>query len=306
MPDPPSAMATDDLEWARAARVSPTALARRAAAVGRARRRSGRSEPELLARAVRLLDLTTLAGDDTPDHVARLAAAAARPLRDGLWDRLHLEGPPPTVASVCVYPALVPAAVAALRGTGIPVAAVAGGFPAGQVPLGQKTDEVRRALEAGAGEIDAVISRAHVLAGDWAALYDEVAAIRAACGEAVLKTILATGDLGTYRQVAISARVCLLAGADFVKTSTGKERTNATLAVGLVLARAIRAHAYRSGRLAGLKPAGGLATAQDALDWLVLARADLGPGATEPTRLRLGASGLLADLERRLSRFAAG
>jgi deoxyribose-phosphate aldolase len=211
-----------------------------------------------------------------------------------------------TVAAVCVYHVFVETAVEALAGSGIPVAAVSAGFPAGLNPLPQRLAEIRASVAAGAAEIDVVITRAHVLTGRWDALYDEVRAFREACGAAHLKTILATGELATLRNVARASAVCLMAGADFIKTSTGKEAVNATLPVGLVMARMIRAYHQRTGHAAGLKPAGGIRSAKQALDWLLMVRDELGTAWLNRRLFRLGASGLLTDIERQLEHFATG
>jgi deoxyribose-phosphate aldolase len=210
------------------------------------------------------------------------------------------------VAAVCVYHAFVETAVEALEGSGIPVAAVSTGFPAGLSPFEARLDEIRASVGAGAEEIDVVITRAHVLTENWPALYDEVRAMRQACGDAHLKTILATGELGTLRNVARASLVCMMAGADFIKTSTGKESVNATLPVGLVMARAIRDYRERTGHFIGLKAAGGIRTAREALDWLVLMKEELGDRWIRPDLFRLGASSLLGDIERQLEHFVTG
>ncbi len=257
-----------------------------------------------LIKAVTCIDLTTLAGDDTPGRVRRLCAEARRPLDDGLAAALGLDAPP-RVGAVCVYPTLVATAVAALRGSGVPVASVATGFPSGLTPLPQRLGEIRYAVGEGAAEIDVVITRGHALLGEWGALHDEVAAMREACGGAHLKVILGTGDLGPLRTVAKAGAVAIAAGADFIKTSTGKEETNATLPVSLVMLRAIRDHEEATGLRVGFKPAGGLRTASDALNWLALVREELGRPWLEPALLRIGASSLLGDIRRRIARLAA-
>jgi deoxyribose-phosphate aldolase len=210
------------------------------------------------------------------------------------------------VGAVCVYHEMVHAAVDALRGSGIPVAAVSAGFPHGLSPLPQRIQEIRASVDAGASEIDIVITRGHVLAANWEALYDEVRSFREACGEAHLKTILATGELGTLRNVARASLVCMMAGADFVKTSTGKEGVNATLPVGLTMVRAVRAYAERTGFAVGFKPAGGIRTAKDALLWLILMKEELGDRWTRPQLFRFGASSLLGDIERQLEHHVTG
>jgi deoxyribose-phosphate aldolase len=258
-----------------------------------------------LLRAITCIDLTTLAGDDTPGNVLRLCAKARQPVRQDLLEAIGWQGPL-HVGAVCVYHNLVPTAVEALRGTDIPVAAVSTGFPAGQNPFEQKLGEIEASVRAGAREIDIVISRAHVLTGNWQALYDEVKAFREVCGEAHMKTILATHELATLRNVGMASLVCMMAGADFIKTSTGKEAVNATLPVGIVMVRAIRDYYERTGYKVGFKPAGGIRTAKESLDWLILMKEELGNDWLNNTLFRLGASSLLGDIERQLSHFATG
>lgn len=295
-----------ELDWLRDVRINRSAIERRAATIGRRRTVKRSWQAAWLLRAVTLIDLTTLSGDDTPGTVRRLCAKARRPVRDDLLEALGADELPIRVAAVCVYHALVEPAVEALAGSGIPVAAVSTGFPAGLSPLPQRLDEIRASLGAGASEIDIVITRGHVLTGNWNALYDEVRAFRDACGSAHMKTILGTGDLGTLRNVARASLVCMMAGADFIKTSTGKEPVNATLPVGLVMARAIREYRERTGYAVGLKPAGGIRTARSALDWLLMMRDELGSEWLAPDRFRFGASGLLTDIERQLEHAATG
>lgn len=299
-----------DLDWALDVRVNRSAVERRAATLMTRRSVKGAAQTAWLLRAVTLLDLTTLAGDDTPGRVHRLCAKARRPVRAETLAALGVPAEAAAglrVGAVCVYHNLVAPAVAALRGSGVPVCAVSTGFPAGQTPLVTRLAEIEASVAAGAAEIDVVIPRSRVLTGDWAGLYDEVAAFKGACGPGVvMKTILATGELGPLANVAVASRVCLMAGSDFIKTSTGKEPVNATLPVGLVMARQIRAFAERTGIVAGLKPAGGIATAKDVLAWLVLVREELGAEAVVPGRLRVGASGALAEIERQLHHRATG
>jgi deoxyribose-phosphate aldolase len=252
------------------------------------------------------MDLTTLAGDDTPGRVRRLCGKAQRPVRADLLAALGADGLPIHVAAVCVYHAMVGTAVQALAGSDIPVAAVATGFPHGLSPMRERLGEIRASAAEGASEIDVVITRAHVLTGAWEALHDEVRSFREAAGAAHLKTILATGELGPLRNVARASAVCLAAGADFIKTSTGKERVNATLPVGLVMARTIRAYWERTGYRAGLKAAGGIRTAKQALDWLMLMKDELGTAWLQRSRFRIGASGLLTDIERQLEHLVTG
>lgn len=292
-----------DRSWVESVRVNRSAVERRAATLPTRRTVKKEWQAAWLLRAVSLIDLTTLAGDDTPGNVHRLCAKARQPVQVEILTALGLDPHSTRVGAVCVYHNLVRTAVDALRGSGIPVAAVSTGFPAGQTPLAQKLDEIAASVRDGAAEIDIVISRAHVLTGNWQALYDEVRAFRAACGAAHMKTILATGDLATLRQVAQASFVCMMAGADFIKTSTGKETVNATLPVGLVMARAIRAYEQATGYAVGFKPAGGIRSAKNALDWLILMKEELGDPWLRPGRFRLGASGLLTDIERQLSYY---
>ncbi len=295
-----------DVAWFEPVGVNASAVERRAASL--AARRSVKKDYQAawLVRALTCLDLTTLAGDDTPGRVHRLCAKARKPLDDDILAALGLADRPPSVAAVCVYPAMVRPAVKALAGSGIPVASVAAGFPAGQTPLELRLAEIDYALSEGAGEIDIVISRAHVLNREWAALYDEVRAMREACGAARLKAILATGDLKTLRNVYAASMVAMQAGADFIKTSTGKEDVNATLPVSLVMMRACRDYRDATGFEIGFKPAGGLRTAKDALAWLILMKEELGLAWMRSDLFRIGASGLLTDIERQLSHYATG
>jgi deoxyribose-phosphate aldolase len=211
-----------------------------------------------------------------------------------------------TVGAVCVYHEMIPHAVKALAGSGIPVAAVSTGFPAGLSPFALRIQEIRESVALGAREIDIVISRRLALAGEWAGLYDEVRQMREACGEAHLKTILATGELGSLKNVYKASLVCMMAGADFIKTSTGKEGTNATVGNSLVMVRAIREFHERTGHVVGFKPAGGIRTARQATDWLVLMKEELGDSWLAPDLFRIGASSLLSDIERQLEHFVTG
>jgi len=292
-------------ELFEAARVNRSAVERRAATLTTRRTVKKEWQAAWLVKAITCIDLTTLAGDDTPARVQRLCAKARQPLRRDLIEALGLDHMP-SVGAVCVYPTMVASAVRALVGSGIPVASVATGFPAGLMPLKLRLEEIRWAVGEGAREIDIVITRAHVLGQDWQALYDEVAAMREACGEAHLKAILATGDLKTLRNVYKASMVAMMAGADFIKTSTGKEDENATLPVSLVMVRAIRAYKELTGADVGFKPAGGLRTAKDALAWLILMKEELGNAWLEPEVFRIGASSLLGDIERQLEHFITG
>jgi deoxyribose-phosphate aldolase len=295
-----------DTDWFADARVNLSAAERRASTL--ATRRSVKKEYQAawLVKAITCIDLTTLAGDDTPGRVRRLAAKARRPIRADIVEALGLSEAPPTVGAVCVYPTMVAPAVKALEGSGIPVASVATGFPAGLTPLPQRLAEIRYAVDHGAAEIDIVITRAHALLGDWDALYDEICALREACGSAHLKTILGTGDLKTLRTVYKASMVAMMAGADFIKTSTGKEDVNATLPVSLTMLRALRDYGEHTGMRIGFKPAGGLKTAKDALTWLMLMKEELGRAWLEPNLFRIGASSMLGDIERQLEHFVTG
>jgi deoxyribose-phosphate aldolase len=292
-------------EWFESARVNLSAVERRAATLTTRRSIKKEWQAAWLVKAITCMDLTTLAGDDTPERVRRLCAKAKSPLRRDLVEAIGLDHMP-SVGAVCVYPTLVEPAVKALENSGIPVASVATGFPAGLMPLPLRLEEIRWAVGEGAREIDIVITRAHVLGQDWSALYDEVSAMREACGAAHLKAILGTGDLKTLRNVYKASMVAMQAGADFIKTSTGKEDVNATLPVSLVMVRAIRDYRERTGFEVGFKPAGGLRTAKDALAWLILMKEELGNGWLEPDLFRIGASTLLGDIERQLEHFATG
>jgi deoxyribose-phosphate aldolase len=295
-----------ELDWVREVRVNTSAAERRAATLPKRRTVKKEWQAAWYLRAITCIDLTTLAGDDTPGRVRRLCAKARQPVRQDLLEALGVADLDIRVASVCVYHALVETAREALAGSGIPVCAVSAGFPAGQNPFPQRLAEIRESVAAGAGEIDIVISRAHVLTGDWQALYDEVRAFREACGPAHLKAILATGELGTLRNVARASRVAMMAGADFIKTSTGKEKVNATLPVSLVMVRAIREYRERTGFRVGFKPAGGISTARQATDWLSLMKEELGDAWMRADLFRLGASSLLGDIERQLEHHATG
>jgi deoxyribose-phosphate aldolase len=266
-----------DLGWVNAARANLSATERRAATLG-----------------------------TRPGNVKRLCAKARQPVRQDLLEALGVGDLGVTVGAVCVYHARVPDAVQALEGTNIPVAAVSTGFPAGLNPFDLRLEEIRRSVEAGAKEIDIVITRAHVLTGNWQALYNEVQQFRAACGDAHMKTILATGELGILRNVAKASLVAMMAGSDFIKTSTGKESVNATLEVSLIMCRMIREYQLRTDYKVGFKPAGGIRSAKQALNWQILMKEELGDEWLFPNLFRFGASSLLTDIERQLSHHATG
>jgi deoxyribose-phosphate aldolase len=293
-----------DLDWVRAVHANTSAIERRAATLPARRSVKKDHQAAWLLRAISCIDLTTLSGDDTARRVERLCAKARQPLAPDLLKALGMT--PITVGAVCVYHEMISPAKAALNGTSIPIAAVSTGFPAGLSPFELRVREIEMSVEAGAQEIDIVISRRHVLSGDWQALYDEVKAFRAACGDAHIKTILATGELGTLRNVARASLVCMMAGADFIKTSTGKENVNATLPVSLVMIRAIRDYHDRTGMRVGYKPAGGISKAKDALTYLAMIKEELGDRWLRPDLFRFGASSLLGDIERQIEHHVTG
>jgi len=293
-------------EWLEEVRVNTSAVERRAANIPARRTVKKEWQAAWLLKAISCIDLTTLSGDDTPGRVKRLCAKARQPVRQEILDALGAGDLGIRVGAVCVYHAMIAPALEALAGSGIPIAAVSTGFPAGLSAPNARLLEVEESVAAGASEIDIVIDRSHALTGDWQALYDEVRAYREACGAAHLKTIIATGDLATLRNTAKASLVCMMAGADFIKTSTGKESTNATPAVSLVMARMIRAYGERTGARVGFKPAGGIGTSKVALSYLFLMKEELGRAWLEPELFRLGASSLLTDIERQLEHRAGG
>ncbi|MDO6797539.1 deoxyribose-phosphate aldolase [Shimia thalassica] len=293
-----------DLDWVRRAQANTSAIERRAKTLPGRRSVKKDYQAAWLCRAISCIDLTTLSGDDTEGRVRRLCAKAHQPVRADLLAALGMEGL--TTGAVCVYHDMVPTAVEALAGTGIPVAAVSTGFPAGLSPFHLRVAEIKESVEAGASEIDIVITRRHVLQGNWQALYDEMKTFREACGDAHVKAILATGELGTLRNVARASLVCMMAGADFIKTSTGKESVNATLPVSLVMIRAIRDYYERTGFRVGYKPAGGISKAKDAVTYLALMKDELGNRWLQPDLFRFGASSLLGDIERQLEHHVTG
>jgi len=287
-------------------RINRSAVERRAATISKRRSIKKDHQTAWLLKAVTCIDLTTLSGDDTAGNVRRLCRKARQPVRKDILEGLGASDLNIHTGAVCVYHNLIETAVKELEGSGIPVAAVSTGFPAGQIPLDMKLAQVRASVEAGAKEIDIVISRAKVLTGDWKGLYAEVEAYRKACGDAHMKTILATGELATLTNVAKASWVCMMAGADFIKTSTGKESVNATLPVSLVMVRAIREYHRLTGYKIGYKPAGGISKAKDAIANLILIKEELGNDWLMPHLFRFGASSLLADIERQLEHRLTG
>ncbi|MFS4581894.1 deoxyribose-phosphate aldolase [Phaeobacter sp. C3_T13_0] len=293
-----------DLDWALGVEANTSAIERRCATLPGRRSVKKDYQAAWLLKAITLIDLTTLSGDDTVGRVQRLCAKARQPVRNDLMNALGME--PITTGAICVYHDMIEAAVSALNGTSIPVAAVSTGFPGGLSPFHLRLAEIEESVKAGAKEIDIVISRRHVLSGNWQALYDEMKAFREACGDAHVKAILATGELGTLRNVARASLICMMAGADFIKTSTGKESVNATLPVSLVMIRTIRDYHERAGYRVGYKPAGGISKAKDALVYLSLIKEELGDRWLQPDLFRFGASSLLGDIERQLEHHVTG
>ena len=293
-----------DMDWVRRTQANTSAIERRCATLPGRRSVKKDHQAAWLLKAISLIDLTTLSGDDTDRRVQRLCAKARHPVRADMLRALDMDGL--TTGAVCVYHEMIPAAIAALQGSGIPVAAVSTGFPAGLSPFHLRLQEIQESVALGANEIDIVISRRHVLSGNWTALYDEMAQMRAACGTAHVKAILATGELGSLRNVARASLVCMMAGADFIKTSTGKESVNATLPVSLVMIRAIRDYYEATGYRVGYKPAGGISKAKDALVYLSLIKEELGDRWLMPDLFRFGASSLLGDIERQLEHHLTG
>ena len=293
-----------DLDWISSIQANTSAIERRASSIASRRSVKKLHQAAWLLQAIKCIDLTTLSGDDTAGRVKRLCAKAKNPISSKLLEDLDLDNI--TVGAVCVYHDMIEAAVSKLKGTGIPVAAVSTGFPAGLSPLPLRIAEIEYSVSAGAREIDIVISRRHVLTQNWKALYEEVKDFRKACGSAHIKTILATGELGTLRNVARASAVCMMAGADFIKTSTGKEPINATLPVSLVMVRAIREYHEKTGYKIGYKPAGGISKAKEALTYLSLIKEELGDQWLNPELFRFGASSLLGDIERQLEHHITG
>ena len=298
-----------DLAWVESTRINMPGVNRRAATHKTRRSIKKEWQAAWLLHAVRCIDLTTLSGDDTPGNVSRLCHKAKTPVRQDLIAKLGVEESNIHVGAVCVYSQRVPDAARSMKELnceGVPIASVAAGFPDGQTPMEQRLGEIRQAVMYGATEIDIVITRTFVLQGDWKALYDEVRDCREACGEAHLKTIIATGHLGTLTNVYKASLVCMMAGSDFIKTSTGKEAVNATFPVAFVMVRAIRDYYERTGFKVGFKPAGGIRSAKDALSWLALMKEELGDEWMQPNLFRLGASSLLGDIERQLYHHVFG
>ena len=295
-----------DLDWVLSTQANTSAIERRANNIGTRRSIKKQYQAAWLLKAITLIDLTTLSGDDTERRVERLCAKGKKPINENLALALGVNDLAITVGAICVYHEMVKTAVMALKDSNIPVAAVSTGFPAGLSPLNLRIKEIRESVRAGAAEIDIVISRRHVLNGNWKALFKEVKSFKEACGEAHMKAILATGELGTLRNVARASIVCMMAGADFIKTSTGKENINSTLPVTLTMLRQIRDYYEKTGYHVGYKPAGGISKAKDALIYLSLIKDELGDRWLYPDLFRFGASSLLGDIERQLDHFNTG
>jgi len=295
-----------NLEWLDSIQMNRSAIERRCESLIKRRSIKKEWQAAWLLRSISCMDLTTLSSDDTSERVRRLCSKAQHPISLELIEKLGVKKLRLKVGAVCVYHAYVQTAVDALKNTGIPVAAVSTGFPHGLISISRRIEEIKDSVAAGANEIDVVITRANVFSGNWKALYDEIFAFRKACGSAHLKTILGTGELGNFRNIAKASLVCMMAGADFIKTSTGKENINANLPVSLVMLRMIREYYYFTGFYIGFKPAGGISKAKQSIDWLVLMKEELGREWLEPNLFRFGASGLLTDIERQLEHFATG
>lgn len=298
-----------DESWLANVHINLPAIKRRAESLSGRRTVKKQWQAAWLLRITACIDLTTLSGDDTPSNIQRLCYKAKQPIRYDLLADMKVAHLDVSCGAVCVYPNRVADCVKYLKSIGasnIPIASVATGFPAGQTPLQTRLDEIRFAVSQGAQEIDVVINRHYALTGNWKGLYDEVREMKIACADAHFKTILATGELGSLVNVYKASMVCMMAGSDFIKTSTGKETVNAILPVALVMVRAIREYFRRTGYKVGFKPAGGIRSAKDSLNWMILMKEELGDDWTKPDLFRIGASGLLLDIERQIFHFVTG
>ena len=294
-----------DLDLINNVNINLSAVERRTASLVKRRSVKKDYQAAWLLKAITLIDLTTLSGDDTYGKVDRLCEKAIRPLSYDLQNLLNLSNNSITVAAVCVYHHLVKEAKKNLNNK-IPVAAVSTGFPAGLSSVKTRKQEIIESIKNGADEIDIVINRGFVLQNDWQKLYDEVKDFKSVAKNKHIKAILGVGDLETMRNVAKASLVCMMAGADFIKTSTGKESTNANLNNSLVMLRMIRQFYEITGKKIGFKPAGGISTAKTVLEFLILVKEELGDDWLNPKLLRIGASSLLIDIERQLYHFALG
>jgi len=285
-----------DLNWINSVQVNLSAVERRTSTL--VKRRSVKKEYQAawLLKAVTLIDLTTLSGDDTPGKVDRLCQKALNPIAINILQNLEIPANTLTVGAVCVYHHLVKQAKKNLNGR-IPIAAVSTGFPAGLSSFSTRKKEINDSIKDGAQEIDIVINRGFVLQNDWVKLYNEVKTFKEIAKGIKIKAILGVGDLETMRNVAKASLVCMMAGADFIKTSTGKESINANLNNSLVMLRMIRDFYEYSGKKIGFKPAGGISTSKSVIEFLILVMEELGDEWIEPSLLRIGASSLLIDIE---------
>ena len=286
--------------------INRSAVERRCTNYGTRRSIKKDKQAAWLLKAITLMDLTTLSGDDTEARVRRLCSKAKQPISNKLEKILGTESLDLSVAAVCVYHDMLASAKKALNNSKVNLAAVSTGFPAGLSPLPLRLKEIEYSVDSGANEIDIVISRRHVLEGNWEELYKEVKMFREKCGDAHMKTILATGELGNLSNIAKASQVCMMAGADFIKTSTGKEPTNATLPVSLVMVRMIRNFYNETGIRIGFKAAGGISDTKTALLYMTMIQEELGRRWLEPDLFRFGASSLLGDIERQLDHFSSG
>ena len=295
-----------DLEWVNSIKVNRSAVERRALTLSPRRSIKNEWQAAWLLKALTLIDLTTLSGDDTPSNVKRLCSKALNPLNNDLIIGLGLEKRKLTVAAVCVYHSLIKSAKEALMNSKLPLAAVSAGFPAGLSPVETRLKEIELSILSGATEIDIVINRNHVLKADWINLYNEIKLFREACKNTHLKTIIATGDIMTFRNIAKASLVCMMAGADFIKTSTGKENINSTIPFSLVMVRAIRDYFDKTNFKVGFKAAGGIKSAKESISYLTLIKEELGNDWLNPSLFRIGASSLLGDIERQLDHYVTG
>nr|CAG4646384.1 EOG090X08W6 [Macrothrix elegans] len=297
-----------DLGWVHRSRVNDQAVKRRLEDLLNSRSVLPENQAAWLVRSIQCIDLTTLAGDDCPSNVGRLCCKAAYPISQDVENGLGITDGSLTTGAVCVYPARVADACKGVKNMAkeIPIASVATGFPAGQTSLNVRLDEIKFAVQNGAKEIDIVINRELALAHKWRELYEELVAMRQACGDAHMKSILAVGELYSLTNVYKASLVAMMAGSDFIKTSTGKETVNATLPIGLVMCRAIRAYRQKTGHEVGFKPAGGIRTSKDVLQWMTLMKEELGDSYLTPHLFRIGASALLNDIERNLATYLTG
>lgn len=293
-------------KWIENIQINLSAVKRRCSTLTARRSVKKEWQAAWLLKAIACIDLTTLSGQDTPGKVRRLCAKARTPVSLQIQEELGIDELNLTTGAVCVYHEMVAIAVKALNGSNIPVAAVSTAFPAGLSSMEIRVQEIKESVNAGATEIDIVVTRAHVLNGNWQALYDEVKTFKKACGKAHMKTIIATGELATLNNVAKASMVSMMAGSDFIKTSTGMEPINATLPVSLTMIRMIREYQDLTGFRVGFKPAGGISTAKDALSYLILIKEELGDEWLNPNMFRFGASSLLGDIERQLEHHVTG